>query len=219
MAPDSKRRKKAVRWVGLIVLVLLIVTIRLVEDIGYDVKPTDRFVVTKVIDGDTVELLGGDRVRLLSIDTPEKGELFYDEAKQLLEDLVLGKAARVEFANRRRDRYGRLLGYLYVDTLFVNKIIIDSGLGYLYLFKDTDLKRSETSRLLTAQKIALQAKIGVWSLRKKIENFYIAKDNSFRFHRPGCYSVRQLKEGRYRTFETREEGFLEGLSPCRNCKP
>jgi micrococcal nuclease len=201
------------------VLVVLILTIRLVEDIGHDQKPSDRYTVVSVIDGDTVELKGGDRLRLLSIDTPEEGEPFYDDARQYLGDIALGQQARIEFANTRRDRYGRLLGYLYIDTIFVNHSILERGLGNLYLFKDTDLGREETARLLQAQRSAIGEKRGVWSLNREAEDYYIACNGSFRLHRPGCRSVANLKEGRYRTFQIREEGLLEGLSPCRNCKP
>jgi hypothetical protein len=112
-----------------------------------------------------------------------------------------------------------LLGYLYIDSLFVNKAILENGLGYLYLFRHNDLERPETSQLLSAQRKAMEQKRGIWSLPREPEDYYIAKDNSFRLHRPGCSSVANLKPGSYRRFQTREEGLREGLSPCRNCKP
>lgn len=219
MARDSKKGKRAARWLILFLLVALIITFRLVEEIGFDKKPSDRFVVAKVVDGDTVELLGGDKLRLLSIDTPESGEPFHDEATGYLKNVALGKVARIEFANRRRDRYGRLLGYLYIEGIFVNKTILENGLGYLYLFRDTELNRAQTKQLLVAQRAAIHSQLGIWSLRKEPEECYYARDNSFRLHRPGCRTLAGLKEGRYRTFTSREEGCLEGLSPCRICRP
>ncbi len=216
---SSRKKKRVIRWTLVLILALTILTIRLVEDIGLDQKPSDRFLVAAVVDGDTVELTGGDRLRLLSIDTPEEGEPYYQEAKDALSQLALGKLARIEFAGLRRDRYGRLLGYLYVDSLFVNEAIVDNGLGNLYLFRDNDAARPETQLLLAAQRRAMDARRGIWSIERQPEKYYIAKDNSFRIHRPGCRSVAELKEGRYRKFETREEGLREGLSPCRNCKP
>jgi len=211
--------KTSTKWVIILLLVALIVAFRLVEQIGFDRKPSDRFIVKKIKDGDSVELLGGDRLRLLSVDAPEEGQLFYDEACQFLAGLTLGKAARIEFAGRRRDRYGRLLGYLYIDSIFVNKAILENGLGYLYLFKDTELDRPETEELFRAQRAAMQKGIGLWSVERAQEDYYIAAQGSFRFHRPGCRSVKGLQPGRYRTFNTREEALYEGLSPCRRCKP
>lgn len=198
---------------------MLILVFRLVEDIGPDQKPSDRFIVARVIDGDTFELQGGDRVRLLSIDTPEKEDPFYDEAKDYLSTATLGQPVRIEYANQRRDKYGRLLGYVYVDSLFVNRAILENGLGYLYLFKDTDLGRPETEQLLNAQRQAIKTGVGLWSIKRQPEEHYIAGQNSFRFHRPGCPSTSRMKPGTFRRFATREEAAYEGLSPCRNCAP
>jgi hypothetical protein len=215
----SNRYKKILRYFLLFLFVVFLITIRFVEEIGFDKKPDDRFIISKVIDGDTVELAGGDKLRLLSIDTPEKGSLFHDDAKQFLYELVLGKTAKIEYAKTRRDRYGRLLGYLYVDSIFVNKTILDNGLGYLYLFKDSELNRDETKSLLKAQQFAIDNKAGIWSIKKESEDYYINTEGSFRLHRPGCRSLSNLREGHYRKFEYREEAFKEGLSPCRNCQP
>jgi endonuclease YncB( thermonuclease family) len=201
------------------VLVAVIVGFRLAEEIGPERSPSDRFVVTGIVDGDTMELGGKDLLRLLAIDTPEEGEAFHEEATELLRSLTIGKSLRVEFVGRRRDRYGRLLGFAYVDSLFINREILDSGLGYLYLFQDNELQRPEIGQLLEAQRGALSKKIGVWSVERMPEEYYINKAGSFRFHRPACQAVQDLEPGRYQMFETREEALRQGLSPCRNCKP
>ncbi len=207
------------RLLLLLALVAAVLLIRLVEDIGHDETPGDRFIVARVIDGDTFELKGGDRVRLLGIDTPEKDEPYYDEAKQEMTRLSLGKTVRLEYVNNRRDHYGRLLGYAFVDTLFLNKTILENGLGYLYLFDDDDLSHPRSRELLEAQRRAMGKHANIWSLVKTKEDQYIAKENSFRFHRPGCRAAAVLKPGHYRSFKTREEALWEGLSPCRICKP
>lgn len=215
----QRRNKKFIRFFLFVLLVLIILTVRFYEELGEDQKPGDRFYVVKVIDGDTVELTGGDKVRLLSIDTPEKGEPFYDSARTLLESLAIQKLATLTFQNNRRDRYGRILAYLYIDTLFVNKIIIEQGLGYLYLFRQTEKRLPETVELLATQRKAIDERRGIWSLSFSQEPYYIVKSGSFRLHRPGCYSVRELTEGKYRKIYNRFDAFYEGLSPCRNCKP
>ncbi len=216
---ERKLARRIGRWSILLILVAVVLLIRLAEEIGQDERPEDRFVVARVIDGDTFVLQGGDRVRLLGIDTPEKDEPFYEEAKQELSHFALGKAVRLEYVKNRRDHYGRLLGYAYVDSLFVNKAILDNGLGYLYLFDDDDLTHQRSRELLQAQRGAMNRHLGIWSLQKMKEDHYIAKERSFRFHRPGCRAVAVLKEGHYRTFKDREEALWEGLSPCRICKP
>ena len=223
MVIPVKRPRRNRRWyvsAGVVVAVaILIVAVRLVEQIGPDRAPTDRFVVARIIDGDTVELRGGDVLRLLAIDTPEKGEPFYYEAAGLLRTLSFNQTAENEFTGRRRDKYGRLLGYLYIDGLFVNCEILRRGLGYLYLFRDNELEQDQVRLLLAAQRQAIEEKVGLWSIKREPEEYYIQKAGSFRLHRAGCRSVENLKEGRYRTFDTREAGLVTGLSPCRNCKP
>jgi micrococcal nuclease len=207
------------RWALTLLVVVLLVAFRFASDIGLDRRPSDRFTVVRVIDGDSVELAGGDRLRLLGIDTPEKGEMLFDEARLFLQELTLDRPAEIKFSGRRRDRYGRLLGYLYVDTVFVNRAILENGLGYLYLFKDTDQGREETKAMLEAQRHAMRARVGLWQIERSPEEYYIAAGSSFRFHRPGCRTVGRINLDRSRTFGDRYEALYEGLSPCRGCKP
>jgi len=220
MAAWSKRTRRRVFAIVLVVVIaLLVLVLRLVEDIGPEKSPDDRFVVARVLDGDTMELRGGDKVRLLGIDTPEKGEPLHDEAWRLLSRLALNQTASLEYSRQRRDRYGRLLGYVFVDTLFVNKTIVDSGYAYVYLFEDNDLNTEPVRKLLDAQRSAIERHVGLWSLPYAPEDRYINPQGSFRLHRPGCRSLGDLKPGKYQAFPTREEGLAQGLSPCRNCKP
>jgi endonuclease YncB( thermonuclease family) len=222
MAKLSKRRTTEKRLAGVaivIVVAVLILVIRLVEEIGPERQSLDRFSVKRVLDGDTVELLGGDRLRLLAIDTPERGQPLYNDAVHFLDSVSIGRTAEIKFVNRRRDHYGRLLGYLYIDSLFINKVILENGLAYLYLFKDNDLDSPEIQELLAAQRSAIAKGVGLWSIQRTPEEFYLAGQRSFRFHRPGCRSVRDLKPGTYRKFATRDEAPFIGLSPCRNCQP
>ncbi len=82
--------------------------------------------VEKVIDGDTFRG-GGYTVRLLGIDAPEKGQPCYEQAKNFLKRLVEGKRVRVEYGKRKKDRYGRLLAYVWVNGTFVNRELVLRG--------------------------------------------------------------------------------------------
>ena len=220
MARLSDRPRR--RWLAItfvIVVALVVLLLRLVEEIGPERSPDDRFVVKRVLDGDTMELQGGDRLRLLAIDTPEKDEPFHHQATDFLTRMTVGRVAEIEYANQRRDKYGRLLGYLHIDTLFVNKAIIDSGYGNVYLFDDNDLSSKQVRTLIDAQRSAIERRVGLWSLPHEPEQRYINTESSFRFHRPSCRSLGELKPGHYQEFRAREEALATGLSPCRNCKP
>ena len=210
---------KILKWAILGLLVVVIVGFRLVGEIGLDFAEGDRFFIVRVVDGDTVHLSGGDRLRLANIDTPELDEPFYEEATRFLADLVEGKECRVEFSEPKRDKYGRLLGYLHVDTMVAGEEILRRGLGYILLFSEADYYKPMVRRLLAAQRRAMSDKVGLWSLEREPEEHYVALSGSLRFHRPHCASVSDLKPGRYRIFETREEALYEGLAPCRRCRP
>lgn len=83
-------------------------------------------IVTRVIDGDTVELDNGDTVRLIGIDAPEIGQPCADMAKQLVENQALNKPVSLPGGARDdRDRYGRALRYVDID------IVNDVGMNLL----------------------------------------------------------------------------------------
>ena len=69
--------------------------------------------VVRVVDGDTIQLEDGSKVRLLGIDTPERGQCGYKEATKNMQDLVLAKRIiLVADGKQTTDRYGRLLRYV-----------------------------------------------------------------------------------------------------------
>jgi|GEM_PF-927493 len=96
--------------------------------------------VTRVIDGDTFELSNGEKVRMICIDTPEQGEEGYEEAKAYLESLVLNKIVRLEKDVSEKDKYNRLLRYVYTEDLFVNKELVEEGYAEVFRYGE-DVKR------------------------------------------------------------------------------
>ncbi|MDX9858314.1 MAG: thermonuclease family protein [candidate division Zixibacteria bacterium] len=217
LSPSGRRFLR--RLAVVVIVVVILVGFRLVQEIGPEREPEARFTAVRVLDGDTIELAGGDLVRLLGVDTPERDEPLFDEARMFVERLVLGRQLRLEFGESRRDRYGRLLAFAYADTVFVNRAIIENGLGYLYLFDDSPSDRAELRAMMAAQQIAIRDRAGLLGLDRAQEPYYIASQSSYRFHRPGCRSAASIAPERTRRFATREEALAAGLSPCRNCRP
>jgi len=85
-------------------------------------------VVSRVIDGDTIELNDGTTVRLIGIDTPEKGQCGFEEAKQELSLFVLNEeVVLLPGARDDQDKYGRLLRYVELKGSDINKAMIVSG--------------------------------------------------------------------------------------------
>lgn len=82
-------------------------------------------IVTKVVDGDTLDI-NGTRIRLALVDTPERGQAGFDKAKNFVESLCLGKKGELDVDNgqRRGDRYGREVGMVYCDGVNINAKIM-----------------------------------------------------------------------------------------------
>jgi endonuclease YncB( thermonuclease family) len=87
------------------------------------------YVVTRVVDGDTVELGNGETVRLVGIDAPEKGECGHERAADDLARMVLGRAVLLGRSDEDRDRYDRLLRYVDVGRQDAGLRLIENGLA------------------------------------------------------------------------------------------
>ncbi len=128
------------------------------EDLIY-FKKTEDAIVTKITDGDTIVIEGGERVRLLGIDTPEKGKSYYNEAKQFLEERILMKTVKLEKSVENKDQYGRLLRYVWINNTLANLELIERGLASSYFYNEAEKYRE---LIADAEKKAIENKIGIW---------------------------------------------------------
>lgn len=131
--------------------------------------------VTKVIDGDTIQVKIGskkEKVRLIGIDTPETVSTskpvacFGKEASEKAKEMLLGKKVRLEAdaTNSDRDKYNRLLRYVYLkDGTFVNQYLLKEGYAYAYLKFPFQYKE----KFKQDQKAASDATKGLWGVCKK----------------------------------------------------
>lgn len=182
-------------------------------------KDDGLYTVIRVIDGDTVELDGRGTVRLLFIDTPEKGEMYYDSAKIFLQEQILGQQVSVVPGSRARDPYGRLLAFVYLDTTLINLELVRHGFAGMYLYPENMGNTDLVNRFLAVQQKSIDGNRGIWSLPHIEESYYIGNSRSMRFHRPDCKSIRRMSEANKIRFTNRREALYQGYSPCRNCKP
>ncbi len=127
--------------------------------IWHDGDTIEKELVVGVIDGDTIELQDGSRVRYLGIDTPETGEPYYSEATARNKELVEGKVVYLQKGKRDRDEYDRLLRYVYVDGVFVNAELVAQGYATAYIF-DPDERYSQV--LVQLEQYAKMRGKGIW---------------------------------------------------------
>lgn len=123
--------------------------------------------VKKVIDGDTIELGNGERVRYIGIDTPEishhkkSAEYYGKEAKEFNKRLVFGKSIRLEFGKEKYDKYRRTLAYVYLeDETFVNEELIKNGYARTMSIKPNTKYASLFKELQNEAKIKRK---GMWA--------------------------------------------------------
>ncbi len=122
--------------------------------------------VVRVVDGDTLELSGGRKLRYIGIDTPETMDprrpiqCFGVEAKNENARLVEGKTVVLEKDISETDRYARLLRYVYVDGVMVNDTLVRQGFAYASSYPP-DIKYQQ--RLQEAEQEAQENNRGLWA--------------------------------------------------------
>ena len=125
----------------LISLIVLLISINYswLDSLVIDSFSDDEFVkIDKVIDGDTVKT-NETSIRLLGINSPEKKEQYYQEAKDFLNEELLNKTVKIEYGKDKTDRYNRTLGYLFLNNENINLKQVENGLANYYFPSGKDI--------------------------------------------------------------------------------
>jgi micrococcal nuclease len=123
--------------------------------------------VVRVIDGDTIEIEGGEKVRYIGIDAPETVglgklvEYFGKEATAKNKELVEGKTVRLKKDTTDRDKYNRLLRYVYVGENLINAELVKLGFARAWAYPP-DMKYQD--QINAAQQEAQKLKSGLWAI-------------------------------------------------------
>jgi micrococcal nuclease len=121
--------------------------------------------VERVVDGDTIILTSGERIRYILVDTPEitlgKNECWGSQASDHNAAMVLAQTVTLTYDVECEDVYGRLLAYVEVGGVEVNRTLLESGDAcYLHIAPNGNAKAAEYLALESAAK---QAGTGMWS--------------------------------------------------------
>lgn len=184
----------------------------------------DWVTVRWVADGDTIVLNDGRHVRYIGIDTPEvahenhRAEPMGGAAKALNSELVLGRRIRLVTDREKKDRYGRVLAYVYrEDGLFVNAELLRRGFAhFLYRFPNTLL----AGELLADQREAMVQGRGIWRQIRKDErpdHAYLGNRRSKRFHVHDCPRGNRMSAKNRIRLKNQWAAFWEGYAPARGC--
>jgi len=142
--------------IGLLIFFFLVLTSSIIKNSDEKMSNVENSLITKITDGDTVIVKGGERVRLLGIDCDERGKACYSVAKNYLEENFLGKEVILEKENEDEDIYGRKLRWIFVEGENLNKKLVEEG--YCVARFDQDSKYKDEVRV--AEEFAIENKVG-----------------------------------------------------------
>lgn len=135
-------------------------------------KNTTTATVDHVIDGDTVKVTIGNQeetIRMLLIDTPESVhptkpvQPFGKEASNYLKEMLPnGTKVELEYDVEKRDKYGRLLAYIWLDGKMMNEVLVEKGFARVAYIYEPNTKYE--TRLKKAEETAKKEEIGIWSI-------------------------------------------------------
>ncbi|MCL2602824.1 MAG: thermonuclease family protein [Treponema sp.] len=187
-------------------------------------------VVARVIDGDTVVLADGERVRFLGVDTPEVGMPGASEATRFVREHVEGRTVWLESDSADRDKYGRLLRYIWLEMpsdpqdenqirqYQLNALLLTNGLARVMIIgkvKNAALFR-QLSTSVSATSSAAPSPAGNAASAPESAAF-IGNRNSLIFHIPRCTVLPATQNRVY--FDTREDATAANFRPCNRCNP
>ena len=178
---------------------------------------------TKVVDGDTIYLDNGKKVRFVGVNTPERGVEGYITSKNFVQKLCLNKKVGIDVDDAKHsDRYGRTLGVVIVGGKNVNEMLLKEGLAeimymppsefYPYNWADssTHIPNSEHSYSNTYSKD---------SSSSSSSGSYIGNSNTGKFHELSCKWGQKISSHNKVTFNSRNEAISQGYQPCKVCNP
>lgn len=166
--------------------------------------------VASITDGDTIKVNMNGReetIRFILVDTPETKhprigvQPFGPEASAFTEQQLSGKEVQIEPGIEERDRYGRLLAYIYVDGQMFNKRLLKEGLARVDVYPPNTKYLDEFQEIQSA---AQQKQIGIWS----IEN-YVTEDG---------YNTEQAEETPKQEADTASDPTPAPASPAESYK-
>ena len=119
-------------------------------------------VVKRCIDGDTIVMEDNTHIRLAEIDCLELSQPHGLEAKQFVENLILGR--RVKLVIKGSDKYKRKIAEIYLNDVWINEVIVKNGMAYVY-------RRYGSRKLYNEEQEAKRNKIGLWAYDDVIPPF------------------------------------------------
>jgi micrococcal nuclease len=188
--------------------------------------------VTRVIDGDTIEVnIEGAvyKLRYIGMNTPELNSIDTNtrniavQAADKNRELVNGKTVELEKDISETDQYGRLLRYVYINGVMVNAEMVRLGYAQAVSYPPDIKYKNMLSEL---QGTARRAKAGIWSTAgynvtpNSVEKgLYVGSKMSNKYHYPSCIWAQRISADNAIWFISSDEARSKGFGPCKVCSP
>jgi micrococcal nuclease len=199
---------------------------------GATVSNRIEAMVTKVLDGDTIEVnINGAqyKLRYIGIDAPEPDSIDTNTRNIALKaadknsEMVGNQKVEIEKDVSETDRYGRLLRYVYAGGLMVNAELVKSGYAQAVSYPPDTKYQSLFSSLQAgakASKAGMWGSSGYYSAPMSTEKgIYVGSKRSNKYHYPSCVWAQQIAADNEIWFSSSEEAKSGGYIPCRVCSP
>ena len=184
----------------------------------------ERSVCTKVVDGDTIYLDNGEKVRFVGVNTPERGVEGYIASKNFVQKLCLNKEVGLDIDDsKHHDKYGRTLAVVIVDGKNVNEMLLKEGLAeimymppsefYPYNWADSNTHVADTHSSSSSSDSSSSDSTSSGS------GSYVGNANTGKFHVSSCSSVNKMYKKNKVFFSSRDEAINQGYVPCKRCNP
>lgn len=191
-----------------------------------------RSVCTQVVDGDTIYLANGEKVRLVGVNTPERGVKGYQASKNFVSKLCLNKEVGINVDDRKyRDKYGRTLAVVIVDGKNLNEMLLKEHLAEVMYIPPSEFTpqkwtdgSTQTAQVTATTQPSQQSNNNIQSTAKKQStssdtSSYIGNSNSYKFHKADCEAVSKMSEKNKVILNSRDDAINSGYKPCKICNP
>ena len=189
-------------------------------------------ICTYVTDGDTIEVDGLGKIRMVGVNTPERGVEGYICSKRFVQKLCLNREVSLDIDDSKNtDRYGRYLAVVIVDGKNLNEMLLKENLAeimymppsefYPYDWESGSTKGTGYSSSYSSSNSgsASSSSFTTGSTSGSSSGSYIASANSHKFHYPTCRWGKKISQKNKVTFKSRSDAISHGYEPCKVCKP
>lgn len=190
-----------------------------------DCKSEAKGLCTHVADGDTITVEGVGKVRLVGVNTPEKGVAGCDASAYFVKKLCLNREVSLDIDNsKHQDKYGRTLAVVIVDGKNLNEMLLKEGLAEIMYIPPSEFYpynwAGDNTHVASSTSTSTDTSSSQSSdTSSDVSGTYIGNANSHKFHKPSCKSVGKMSENNKVVFSSRNEAINQGYTPCKNCNP